>query len=193
MTPTSGARRGSERPDGVGEPAGSAGLGSVAGSNGPGGPGPEQDGPTGSGGPEQDGSAGSGGPEPVTERAREGLEHLQAAARELIAAARAALDVAEDIVDDPSLVKQLTESRSSTPSGASGTATWLEGVASLAGALGGVGGVGELLKAATSSRHPGTAGSRNGAGHAAGPNGDGVRDANGDGDGGPTVERIIIR
>jgi hypothetical protein len=37
----------------------------------------------------------------VHERAREGLEHLQAAARELIAAARAALDVAEDVVNDP--------------------------------------------------------------------------------------------
>jgi hypothetical protein len=34
-------------------------------------------------------------------RAREGLEHLQAAARELIEAARAALDVAEELVDDP--------------------------------------------------------------------------------------------
>jgi hypothetical protein len=35
------------------------------------------------------------------DRARESVEHLQAAARELIAAARAALDVAEDLVDDP--------------------------------------------------------------------------------------------
>jgi len=34
------------------------------------------------------------------ERAAEGLEHLQAAARELIAAARAFLDVAEDVVAD---------------------------------------------------------------------------------------------
>jgi hypothetical protein len=34
-------------------------------------------------------------------RARESVEHLQAAARELIAAARAALDVAEDVVNDP--------------------------------------------------------------------------------------------
>jgi hypothetical protein len=35
------------------------------------------------------------------ERAAEGLEHLQAAALELIAAARAFLDVAEDVVTDP--------------------------------------------------------------------------------------------
>ena len=35
------------------------------------------------------------------DRAREGVEHLQAAARELIQAARAVLDVAEDLVDDP--------------------------------------------------------------------------------------------
>jgi hypothetical protein len=35
------------------------------------------------------------------DRAQEGLEHLQAAAKELIAAARAALDVAERLVDDP--------------------------------------------------------------------------------------------
>ena len=37
-------------------------------------------------------------------RAREGLEHLQAAARELIAAARAVLDVAEELVNDPETV-----------------------------------------------------------------------------------------
>lgn len=37
-------------------------------------------------------------------RAREGVEHLQAAARELIHAARAVLDVAEDLVDDPDAV-----------------------------------------------------------------------------------------
>jgi hypothetical protein len=37
----------------------------------------------------------------VGQRAREGVEHLQAAARELIAAARAALDVAEEVVGDP--------------------------------------------------------------------------------------------
>ena len=38
------------------------------------------------------------------DRAREGLDHLQAAARELIAAARAALDVAEDLIDDPDTI-----------------------------------------------------------------------------------------
>lgn len=42
------------------------------------------------------------------ERAREGLEHLQAAFLELIAAARAFLDVAEDVVRDPDLAARLT-------------------------------------------------------------------------------------
>jgi hypothetical protein len=41
------------------------------------------------------------------DRAREGLEHLQSAARELIHAARAVLDVAEDLVDDPGTVESL--------------------------------------------------------------------------------------
>lgn len=40
-------------------------------------------------------------------RAQEGVQHLQAAARELIAAARAALDVAEEWVDDPEAVSAL--------------------------------------------------------------------------------------
>ena len=40
-------------------------------------------------------------------RAREGVEHLQAAARELIAAARAALDVAEEVVNDPESIATL--------------------------------------------------------------------------------------
>jgi hypothetical protein len=39
------------------------------------------------------------------ERAREGLEHLQAAAREVIAAARAMLDVVEELVEDPEAVR----------------------------------------------------------------------------------------
>ena len=43
----------------------------------------------------------------VHERARQGVEHLQAAARELIAAARAALDVAEEVVNDPDAVGSL--------------------------------------------------------------------------------------
>jgi hypothetical protein len=42
------------------------------------------------------------------ERAREGVEHLQAAARELIEAARAALDVAEEVVNDPDALAALT-------------------------------------------------------------------------------------
>jgi predicted ArsR family transcriptional regulator len=41
------------------------------------------------------------------DRAREGVEHLQAAARELIHAARAVLDVAEDVVDDPDAVAEV--------------------------------------------------------------------------------------
>jgi hypothetical protein len=41
------------------------------------------------------------------DRARDGLEHLQAAARELIQAARAMLDVAEDLVNDPEAVASL--------------------------------------------------------------------------------------
>jgi hypothetical protein len=40
-------------------------------------------------------------------RAREGFEHLQTAARELIAAARAALDVAEEVVNDPESLASL--------------------------------------------------------------------------------------
>lgn len=36
------------------------------------------------------------------DRARQGLEHLQAAAVEIIGALRAFLDVAEDVVRDPS-------------------------------------------------------------------------------------------
>jgi hypothetical protein len=35
------------------------------------------------------------------DRAQEGLDHLQAAAKEMIKAARALLDVAEGLVDDP--------------------------------------------------------------------------------------------
>ena len=41
------------------------------------------------------------------ERAGEGVEHLQAAAHELIAAARAFLDVAEDLVRDPKVAEGL--------------------------------------------------------------------------------------
>jgi hypothetical protein len=67
----------------------------------------------------------------ASERAREGLEHLQAAARELIAAARAALDVAEDLIDDP------------------------ETVSSMAGAAGSVGDmVGDLVRSVLSPSRP---------------------------------------
>jgi hypothetical protein len=41
------------------------------------------------------------------DRAREGIQHLQAAARELIHAARALLDVAEDLIDDPAAIAAL--------------------------------------------------------------------------------------
>ena len=41
------------------------------------------------------------------DRARDGLLHLQAAARELIQAARALLDVAEDLIDDPAAIATL--------------------------------------------------------------------------------------
>ena len=61
-------------------------------------------------GPRAGASAGTTGTSDPADRAREGLEHLQSAARELIAAARAMLDVAEDIVDDPDAVTQLVGS-----------------------------------------------------------------------------------
>jgi hypothetical protein len=41
------------------------------------------------------------------DRARDGFQHLQAAAHELIQAARALLDVAEDLVDDPATLGTL--------------------------------------------------------------------------------------
>lgn len=41
------------------------------------------------------------------QRAQEGVEHFQAAARALIEAARAALDVAEEWVDDPDAIASL--------------------------------------------------------------------------------------
>jgi hypothetical protein len=44
------------------------------------------------------------------ERAKQGVEHLQAAAIEMIAAFRAFLDVAEDVVRDPSAVAALAAS-----------------------------------------------------------------------------------
>lgn len=44
-----------------------------------------------------------------TDRAAEGLAHLQTAAREFIQAARAMLDVAEELVDDPGTVKSMAD------------------------------------------------------------------------------------
>jgi hypothetical protein len=42
-------------------------------------------------------------------RAAEGLAHLQAAARELIQAARAVLDVAEELLEDPATVASVAD------------------------------------------------------------------------------------
>jgi hypothetical protein len=70
-------------------------------------------------------------PEPESiahDRAREGLDHLQAAARELIAAARAALDVAEDLIDDP------------------------DTIASVVGAAGHLGGLGDVVRTLVAGR-----------------------------------------
>jgi hypothetical protein len=47
------------------------------------------------------------------DRAAEGLAHLQAAARELIAAARAVLDVAEELVEDPTSAGAIAEAMGS--------------------------------------------------------------------------------
>lgn len=44
------------------------------------------------------------------ELAREGLEHLQAAAREVIAATRSLLDAAEEVIEDPATVQQVVHS-----------------------------------------------------------------------------------
>jgi hypothetical protein len=50
--------------------------------------------------PEDGHGAGDGGPD-LDPRLQAGLDHLQRAAREVIAASRALLDVAEELVDDP--------------------------------------------------------------------------------------------
>lgn len=44
------------------------------------------------------------------DRTGEGMAHLQAAAREMIAAARAFLDVAEEVVEDPKAGEALLDS-----------------------------------------------------------------------------------
>ena len=46
--------------------------------------------------------------EPVSDSARAGLEHLQAAALEMIAAARSMLDAVEELLDDPRTAASLT-------------------------------------------------------------------------------------
>ena len=52
---------------------------------------------------------GPAAPSGADDRAAEGLAHLQSAARELIQAARAMLDVAEELVDDPASAGAITE------------------------------------------------------------------------------------
>jgi hypothetical protein len=56
-------------------------------------------------------------------RAREGLDHLQAAARELIAAARAVLDVADELVSDPEMVSTVVSALSGVVQAASRAAS----------------------------------------------------------------------
>ena len=43
-----------------------------------------------------------------TDPAREGLEHLQAAAQEMIAAARSMLDAVEELIEDPRAAASMT-------------------------------------------------------------------------------------
>ena len=52
------------------------------------------------------------------DRAQEGLSHLQAAAREAIAAARAFLDVADELVTDPAAVSAVVDALGSVGRGA---------------------------------------------------------------------------
>jgi hypothetical protein len=59
------------------------------------------------------------GPESdASDRAAEGLDHLQTAAREMIAAARAFLDVVEEMVDDRDAVSSVVEAVTSVAQGA---------------------------------------------------------------------------
>jgi hypothetical protein len=55
---------------------------------------------------------------PSGDRAAEGLDHLQSAAREMIAAARAFLDVVEEMVDDHDAVSSVVEAVTSVAQGA---------------------------------------------------------------------------
>ncbi len=45
--------------------------------------------------------------EGLDDKAREGIDHLQAAAKEMIQAARTMLDLVEDLVDDPATVQEV--------------------------------------------------------------------------------------
>lgn len=53
--------------------------------------------------------AGPGVGQEMGDKAAEGVEHLQAAARELIEAARDFLDVAQQVVDDPRATESVVE------------------------------------------------------------------------------------
>lgn len=56
--------------------------------------------------------------EPTESRAAQGIEHLQAAAHEMIAAARAFLDAIEAVVDDEEKLGSITEAVGSVARGA---------------------------------------------------------------------------
>lgn len=56
--------------------------------------------------------------QPLDDRAAEGLAHLQAAAREMIAAARVMLDVAERLAEDPKAVAAMVDTVSTVVRGA---------------------------------------------------------------------------
>jgi hypothetical protein len=58
---------------------------------------------------DEDDGAGELPPAGGDDRAAAGLAHLQAAARELIEAARAVLDVASDLVEDPKAVTAVAD------------------------------------------------------------------------------------
>jgi hypothetical protein len=102
-------------------------------------------------------------PPGTQERAREGVQHLQAAARELIAAARAALDVAEQWVEDPE---------------------------ALVSAVSALAGLGELARRMAGTTPPGP-GRAAGPGGPADPGDDAGPDGDGDGDE-PRVQRIPV-
>jgi hypothetical protein len=58
---------------------------------------------------DEDVGAGDAPPHGGDDRAADGLAHLQAAARELIQAARAMLDVAAELVEDPKAVTAVAD------------------------------------------------------------------------------------